>query len=95
MARSAKRARFTRWPPGNRWQLQDARARLGEVLRQACERGPQRITMDGRDAVVVVCAEEFDRMQRPISGRDIVDALAASPLAEVDFERVTFRPEAD
>jgi prevent-host-death family protein len=76
-----------RGQPSDRWRLQDAKVQLGELVRQACVRGPQRITVDGRDTVVVVCAEEFDRMRRPISGSDIVDALAASPLAEVDFER--------
>jgi prevent-host-death family protein len=76
---------------GNRWRLQDAKARLSEVVRQAQQRGPQRVTLHGRDAVVVVRADEFDRMRRPISGRDIVAALATSPLAGVEFERTTVK----
>jgi prevent-host-death family protein len=76
---------------GNRWRLQDAKARLSEVVRQAQKRGPQRVTLHGRDAVVVVRADEFDRMRRPISGADIVAALATSPLADVDFERMTVK----
>jgi prevent-host-death family protein len=76
---------------GNRWRLQEAKARLSEVVRQARQRGPQRVTLHGRDAVVVVRADEFDRMRRPISGRDIVAALAMSPLAKVDFERITIK----
>jgi prevent-host-death family protein len=76
---------------GNRWRLQDAKARLSEVVRQAQQRGPQRVTLHGRDAVVVVRADEFDRMRRPISGRDIVAALATSPLAGVNFERMTIK----
>ena len=76
---------------GNRWRLQDAKARLSEVVRQAQQRGPQRVTLHGRDAVVVVRADEFDRMRRPLSGRDIVAALATSPLADVDFERMTIK----
>ncbi len=76
---------------GNRWRLQDAKARLSEVVRQAQQRGPQRVTLHGRDAVVVVRADEFDRMRRPISGRDIVAALARSPLADVNFGRMTVR----
>ena len=47
---------------GNRWRLQDAKARLSEVVRQAQQRGPQRVTLHGRDAVVVVRADEFDRI---------------------------------
>ena len=74
-----------------RWRLQDAKARFSEVVREAQRRGPQRVTLHGKDAVVVVGVDEFDRLQRPVSGRDIVEALAASPLAEVNFERLTVK----
>lgn len=77
--------------PGNRWRLQDAKARLSEVVRQAQQRGPQRVTLHGRDAVVIVRADDFDRLQRPVSGRDIVATLAVSPLADVTIERLTVR----
>lgn len=72
---------------GSRWSLQDAKARLSEVVRLAQHVGPQRVTVHGRDAVVIVRAEEFDRMRAPVSGQDIVRALRDSPLADVDFER--------
>src|SRR5260370_5925706 len=74
-----------------RWRLQDAKARFSEVVREAQRRGPQRVTLHGKDAVVVVGVDEFDRLQRPVSGRDIVEALAASPLAEVNFESLTVK----
>lgn len=91
MTKSSKQTKSSRPRASNRWRLQDAKARLSEVVRQARERGPQRVTVHGRDAVVVVRADEYDRMRRPISGRDIVAALAASPLVEVDFERVNVK----
>ena len=91
---SSKRASSNPPRPGNRWRLQDAKARLSEVVRQARERGPQRVTVHGRDAVVIVGVEEFDRMSRPVAGRDIVAALAASPLAEVSFGRMTVKAAA-
>jgi prevent-host-death family protein len=74
-----------------RWRLQDAKARFSEVVREAQQRGPQRVTLHGKDAVVIVDADEFDRLQRPVTGRDIVAALAASPLAEVEFDRLTVK----
>jgi prevent-host-death family protein len=74
-----------------RWRLQDAKARFSEVVRAAQQRGPQWVTLHGKDAVVIVGADEFDRLQRPVTGRDIVAALAASPLAEVKFDRVTIK----
>jgi len=89
--KTTKGATGSRPRSGNRWRLQDAKARLSEVVRQARERGPQRVTLHGRDAVVVVRADEFDRMQRPVSGRDLVATLAASPLAEVSFDALTVK----
>jgi prevent-host-death family protein len=74
-----------------RWRLQDAKARFSEVVREAQQRGPQRVTLHGKDAVVIVGAEEFDRLQRPVTGRDIINALAASPLADVPFERLSVK----
>ena len=74
-----------------RWRLQDAKARFSEVVREAQQRGPQRVTLHGKDAVVIVGADEFDRLQHPVAGRDIVKALAASPLAEVKFDRLTIK----
>lgn len=71
-----------------RWDLRDAEARLGEVVRRARDSGPQRITLDGRDAVVVVAAETYDReRQSHRTGRRLVDAMAASPLRDVQFDR--------
>jgi len=76
---------------GNRWPLQDAKARLSELVREAQRRGPQRVTLHGRDAAVILSADEFARLQKPRSGRDLVVALAASPLAEVTIERVSVK----
>jgi prevent-host-death family protein len=76
---------------GARWRLQDAKARFSEVVRDAQNRGPQRVTLHGRDAVVIVDAAEFDRLQRPLTGRDIVAVLSSSPLAKVPFERLTVK----
>jgi prevent-host-death family protein len=89
--KSKNRGRAAGPRKGNRWRLQDAQARLSEVVRQAEQHGPQRVTVHGRDAVVVVRADEFDRMQRPVSGRDIVAALQASPLAGVSLERASIK----
>jgi prevent-host-death family protein len=74
-----------------RWRLQDAKARFSEVVREAQQRGPQRVTLHGKDAVVIVGAEEFDRLQRPLTGRDIINALAGSPLADVPVERLSVK----
>jgi hypothetical protein len=47
------------------------------------------VTVHGRDAVVVVDAAEWDRLKKPASGRDLVEALARSPHKDVSIERVS------
>ena len=44
------------------WKLEDAKARFSEVVRRAQSEGPQRVTVRGRDTVVVISAEEFERL---------------------------------
>ena len=44
------------------WALQDAKARFSELVRRAQSEGPQRVTVRGRDAVVVISAEELERL---------------------------------
>jgi antitoxin Phd len=73
--------------PRHRWRLQDAKARFSEVVRLARDSGPQRVTLHGRDAVVIVSAEAWDRERQHHSGKRLVDALAVSPLRDVDLER--------
>ena len=52
-----------RQPGHGRWRLQDAKAQFSELVRRARQTGPQRVTVHGKDAVVVVDAEEWDRLQ--------------------------------
>jgi prevent-host-death family protein len=62
-----------------RWPLQDAKARFSELVRVAQVEGPQHVTLHGRDAVVVINAQEFQRLQNNRSGELLVAALQASP----------------
>lgn len=61
------------------WKLEDAKNRFSELVRRALAGGPQRVTRNGRDAVVVLSAEEYDRLASP---RNLVDFMRESPLAE-------------
>ena len=45
------------------WQLQDAKARLSELVKLSASEGPQEITVHGRAAAVLVSAEEFARLR--------------------------------
>jgi prevent-host-death family protein len=69
------------------WRLQDAKARFSEVVRRARADGPQRVTVHGHDAVVIVDASTFDRSQVRRTGERLVETMASAPLADVEFER--------
>lgn len=44
----------------NSWKLQDAKARFSDLVRRARAGEPQRVTVHGREAVVVVDPERFE-----------------------------------
>lgn len=90
---TAKRPSSKKGLQSRRWSLQDAKTHLSQIVREAQRSGPQRVTVHGKDAAVIVAAEEFDRLQRPVSGREIVAALAKSPLGDLEFERLTIKPK--
>jgi prevent-host-death family protein len=77
-------------PVRKEWQLQEAKARFSEVFRLARERGPQRVTKHGREAVVVIPAEEYARLAASEARKgSLSQFFAASPLrgSGIDLER--------
>ena len=76
--------------PMRTWPLQEARAHLRDVVDAAIQQGPQRITRHGKDAVVVVSEDEWNRRneEKPSFGA----LLADSPLTS--RERPPRRPAA-
>ncbi|MBX6363715.1 MAG: type II toxin-antitoxin system Phd/YefM family antitoxin [Gemmatimonadetes bacterium] len=62
-----------------RWKLEDAKNGFSEVVRRALAHEPQVVTRHGRDAVVVINAEDYRRLTAPT---DLVEFLRSSPLAE-------------
>lgn len=75
-------------PPASagRWLLQDAKARFSELVRRVHSKGPQHVTVHGRDEVVVISAEEFPQLKGDGRGEALVAALQASPYREIDIE---------
>jgi antitoxin Phd len=72
------------------WQVQNAKARFSEVFRLARTQGPQLITRQGKDGVVMMPVDEFDRLvARSRQPKSLVQFFRQSPLVglELDFER--------
>ena len=67
-----------------KWQLQEAKARLSELIRKAAREGPQPITVHGELTAVVLSAEEFERIRQP---RPRFKAwMRSSPLVGLDLD---------
>ncbi len=64
------------------WQMQDAKARLSEVIKLARRDGPQEITLHGRPVAVLLSRAEFEKL----SGRSqsFVAFMRSSPLYDLD-----------
>lgn len=74
----------------NDWQLQTAKAKFSEVFRLARTEGPQRISRQGTDGVVMISDEQYHRlMVKSQQPKSIVQFFRESPLVGVglDFER--------
>jgi prevent-host-death family protein len=70
------------------WQMQEAKARLSEVIKDAEREGPQEITLHGKPVAVVLSREQYERLTG--TGESLVAFMRRSPLygvEEVDLER--------
>ncbi|MCD4708795.1 MAG: type II toxin-antitoxin system Phd/YefM family antitoxin [Candidatus Sabulitectum sp.] len=76
----------------NHWQLQDAKNKFSSLVEQAqlCE--PQFVTKYGREVVVVLSIEEFNRITGPDT--TLLNFFHSSPLAGIhmNFERTKETP---
>lgn len=83
-------AKTTLKKPPQKWQLQTAKAQFSEVFRRARTEGPQHVTKAGKEEVVIISKEEFEKMNGPapkVGGT--WDFFRNSPLVglELDLER--------
>lgn len=72
--------------PGS-WKLEDAKARFSELVRRAHSEGPQAVTVRGRRAVVVVDAEDYERLSAPAPSLTLVEFLEAIHVQGLDLTR--------
>jgi antitoxin Phd len=69
------------------WQLSEAKNKFSELIDRAVSNGPQIVTRRGKEVVVVLSREDYDRLTRDHSG--VVEFFRRSPLVgvELDLER--------
>src|SRR5687768_10958176 len=69
------------------WQLQTAKAQFSELFRRARSEGPQIVTRQGKEQVVVLPAEQFAQLiKRTRQPKSLVQFFAESPLAQVTLD---------
>jgi prevent-host-death family protein len=74
-----------------RWQVQEAKQRLSELLRATRDEGPQVLTRHGKEIAVVVDIAEYRRLNGEVI--DFKDYLRAGPSFEpMDLSRSAERP---
>lgn len=66
------------------WQLQEAKARLSELIKKAAKDGPQKITVHGVPTAIVISTQEYERLKRP--SQSFVKFLRSSPLYGLKLE---------
>ena len=64
------------------WQMQEAKARLSELVKCAESEGPQNITLHGQSVAVVVSRAMFERLTG--NEHSLVDFMRRSPLQGAD-----------
>jgi prevent-host-death family protein len=72
------------------WQLQTAKQHFSELVERARREGPQMVTKHGKEAVVVVSAEEYRRLRG--SEPSLVEFIRHAPTFDVlELERADDR----
>ncbi|MBF0558189.1 MAG: type II toxin-antitoxin system Phd/YefM family antitoxin [Nitrospirae bacterium] len=66
------------------WQLQEAKARLSELIKKAKKEGPQSITVHGAPTAVVISSKEYERLKHPQGS--FVEFMRRSPLYGIDLD---------
>src|SRR4030095_9074514 len=87
MQRTKKGGRSTPKRVTAPWQLQTAKAQFSELFRRARTEGPQVVTRQGKEQVVVLPAEQFARLtKRARQQKSLVRFFAESPLATITLD---------
>ncbi|MCZ6635994.1 MAG: type II toxin-antitoxin system Phd/YefM family antitoxin [bacterium] len=66
------------------WALQDAKNRLSEVVEHALKEGPQTITRRGKETVVIVSIEDFQKLTA--TRGSLLSFFQKSPLSSANLD---------
>lgn len=68
----------------NIWQLQEAKNKFSNLVEKAHNEGPQFVTKHGKESVVVLSVEDYQKIARPKT--NLVEFFQESPLKGVSLK---------
>jgi prevent-host-death family protein len=69
---------------GQIWQLQEAKNKFSKLVEKAQSEGPQFVTKHGKESVVVLSVEDYQRIIKPKS--NLFRFIQSSPLSKISFD---------
>ena len=66
------------------WQLQDAKNKFSNLVKIAENEGPQIVTKNGKETVVVISVEEYKKLTKPKD--NLFEFIQKSPLRGVNID---------
>jgi antitoxin Phd len=81
---------------GSPWQIQTAKARFSEVFRKARTEGPQLVTRQGKEGVVIISDQQYERLVgKAHQPKSLVQFFRESPLVGVELDWTRNRDESE
>lgn len=69
---------------GNVWQLQEAKNKFSNLVDKAHHDGPQIVTKYGKESVVILAIEDYQKLKKPKSG--LLSFFKNSPLSGINLD---------
>jgi antitoxin Phd len=71
----------------NNWKLEDAKARFSELVRIANSKGPQHVSVRGKNQAVVISAKDYARLKNAGKRQPLVAFMEGLGLDGLDLKR--------
>ena len=69
---------------GNVWQLQEAKNKFSNLVDKAHHDGPQVVTRHGKESVVIIAIEDYQKLNKPTS--DLISFFKKSHLSGINLD---------
>jgi antitoxin Phd len=79
------------------WQLQEAKAKLSELVKLTLQKGPQGISVRGKEECILISKQDYEKLkgqkqdfltfieQSPLKGSELIFSRDKSPTREINL----------